>query len=267
MSSNFYIYFLILGNEIVYIGKGKNDRAKKHLPLLKENKHINTKLQNKYNKYCKKNITFLEKIVYENLSEAQAFSYEKYLIDQIGLENLCNLTVGGEGGDCITNNPRREEIIKKSAKSRIGRKISKETIEKIQKTKQEWYSSQDYIDFKNKMSDARKGKNNPMYGRKEDEEHKKERMKNFLAKPKWNKGLTKENDSRIKGPPSGKIPYNAKKIVIQNIETEEIIELPTIKSFYDLIKKELGKCNTKKAYALTAGKLEKYEKWVLLSAK
>ena len=188
MCCQFYVYCLVLNKEIIYIGKGKKDRSKKHLPLLLANKHVNQKLQNKFNKVNNKE-QLQDIIIYDNLTEELSYQYEIQLIDQIGLDNLCNLTDGGEGGDCITNNPRRSEIIEKSAKSRIGRKVSTETKQRIQAAKQKWYSSQEYEMFKKTLSETRKGDKNPMYGKKESDEHKKERMKNLLSKPRWNKGL------------------------------------------------------------------------------
>jgi len=260
MSTDFYIYCLAIDKEILYIGKGKKNRSKKHLPLLLEGKHPNPKLQNKFNKTEQKE-KLQDFIIYENLSETSAFQYEIELIKQIGIENLCNLTNGGEGGDCITNNPRRLEIIKKSATSRIGRKTSKETIQKIQNSKQNWYHSPEYEEFKKKMSESRKGSNNPMYGHKEDEESIRKRMKNCLAKPRWNKGLTKDKDSRLNGPPKGNVPVNIKSITVIDIETNEETAFIAYKYFFNYVKSKLGKCNTKKIYKMINGETEIYERW------
>ena len=87
-------------------------------------------------------------------------------------------------------------------------------------------------------------------------------MKNCLSKSRWNKGLTKEKDSRLSGP-KGKLPHNAKKIFIKDLETGKIFEFVSISSFYKHIKEAIGKCNTKKAYALAVGKIKQYEKWIL----
>lgn len=60
-------------------------------------------------------------------------------------------------------------------------------------------------EYKKKMSETRKGKNNPMYGRKLSEEQKKKISLSKKGKKNpmygiepWNKGLTKETDERIK---------------------------------------------------------------------
>ena len=71
------------------------------------------------------------------------------------------------------------------------------------------------------MSESRKGSGNPQFGKKEDELHKKMRMKNFLAKEKWNKGL--KGDSRLKGP-KGQLPYNAIHCIATHVTSKEVIE-------------------------------------------
>ena len=60
-------------------------------------------------------------------------------------------------------------------------------------------------EYKKKMSKDRKGKNNPMYGRKLSEETKKKLSDSKKGKKNpmygtepWNKGLTKETDERVR---------------------------------------------------------------------
>jgi len=267
MEEIFYVYGLFeLGTEnLLYIGKGKNDRSKKHRPLLIENKHVNPKLQNKFNSLIKNNSDVEDRIIQNNLTEQNALDREKQLIAFYGLENLCNLTEGGEGGDCLTHNPNRLQIIQKSARSRTGKKRDQHTVEKIKTKLEEWRKTEEYQSYVEKMSSERIGKNNPMYGKRETEEHKKERMKNMLSKPRWNSGLTKDNDPRIAklGVWKGKIPPNAKKIKVLDITTGEVLSFDSIKLFKDHIKTTLKKCNGKKLFKLLKKEIEVYERWKL----
>ena len=115
------------------------------------------------------------------------------------------------------------------------------------------------------MSENRIGKNNPMYGKKETEEHKKERMKNCLSKPRWNKGLTIKDDPRLEKLATwkGKLPPNAKKIKVIDITTSEVLEFNSIKAFIDHVRNILKKCNSKKVFKLLQKEIDIYERWKL----
>jgi hypothetical protein len=268
MEEIFYVYGLFeIGTEnILYIGKGKNDRSKKHIPLLLDNKHTNPKLQNKFNSLVSNNSSLEDRILANNLTEYRAFEIEKQLIEFYGLKNLCNLTRGGEGGDCLTNNPNRVDIIQKSARSRAGKKRDPKIIEKIKVKREKWRNSEEYQIYLKKMSSERIGQNNPMYGKTETEEHKKERMKNMLSKPRWNKGLTKDDDPRIAklGHRKGKLPHNAKNIKVIDINTGDILSFDSIKLFQEHIKNTLKKCNNRKLFKLLKKEEEVYERWKLM---
>lgn len=267
MEKIFYVYGLydIQTNELIYVGKGKEQRSKVHRPLLLENKHINPKLQNKFNAIIRNGSDVVDKILEDALTEADALKRETELIAFYGLDNLCNLTEGGVGGDCITHNPNREQIIEKSRLSRIGLKRSQETKDKILKKLDLWKQTEDYQNYIKELSEKRMGENNPMYGRKETEEHKKERMKNCLSKPRWNKGLTTKDDPRISKLATwkGKLPPNAKKIKVVDITTNEVLEFASIKLFRDHIKNTIKKCNSKKVFKLLQKQLDVYERWKL----
>lgn len=267
MEKIFYVYGLyqIETQEIIYVGKGKGDRSKVHKPLLIENKHRNPKLQNKFNSIINKGADIEDRILEQNLEESEALKRETELITFYGLENLCNLTEGGVGGDCITHNPKRQQIIEKSRLSRIGLKRSQETKDKMQKNLELRRHTEEYQIYLNELSEKRMGENNPMYGRKETEEHKKERMKNCLSKPRWNKGLTIKDDPRLAKLATwkGKLPPNAKKIKVVDITTNEVLEFASIKLFKDHIKNTIKKCNSKKVFKLLQKQLDIYEKWKL----
>ena len=267
MENIFYVYGLyeVSTQQIIYIGKGKGDRSKVHKPLLLESKHKNPKLQNKFNSIVRQGGDVEDKILEDNLQESEALKRETELISFYGLENLCNLTEGGAGGDCLTHNPNREIIIKKSSTSRIGLKRSQETKTKILNKLKEWKKTKEYQKYLKEMSENRIGKNNPMYGKKETEEHKKERMKNCLSKPRWNKGLTIKDDPRLEKLATwkGKLPPNAKKIKVIDITTSEVLEFNSIKAFIDHVRNILKKCNSKKVFKLLQKEIDIYERWKL----
>jgi hypothetical protein len=263
----FYIYGLYdqQTNKLLYIGKGKNARSKIHRQLLVDGKHPNPKLQNKFNLLLKNSSDIIDLIIEDGLSENEAFQKEIELISFCGIENLCNLTLGGSGGDCITNHPDRDLIIKKSATSRIGLHPSEQTRNKIRLKRIAWQQTEEYKQFIQCMSHNRTGENNPMYGYIENEEKKRQRMKNLLDKPRWNKGLTKDTDPRIKKLAvwKNKLPPNAKRVKIIEIDSNKILEFQSIKNFIEYIKHKINKCNTKKVFKLLKQEIDIYENWKL----
>lgn len=97
-----YIYFII--NKTTgerYVGQTTNfaRRKNEHLSRLKQNNHINSKLQNSWNKYGEENFV-IEKIQYDNISKEELNEEEKRYIEKYdSYENGYNLTLGGDGGD------------------------------------------------------------------------------------------------------------------------------------------------------------------------
>lgn len=81
-----------------YIGKGKDDRYYVYMHLDKNG--ANQLLKNKIRKIGVSNVKV--HFLHKNVSEEEAFSWEKYWIKYIGRRDkkegtLCNLTDGGEG--------------------------------------------------------------------------------------------------------------------------------------------------------------------------
>ena len=72
----------------------------------------------------------------QELAERERYWIAKY--DACNSPNYYNIVPGGEGGDSITHHPDRTNILKKisigTSKGQMGRKHSKETIEKIRKS-------------------------------------------------------------------------------------------------------------------------------------
>ena len=112
----FYIYKhkRISDGSTFYIGKGTGDR-------LNSNKGRNTH----WNRIVKKDGGFDSEIIKDGLSEEDAFELEIKLISEIGLDNLCNMTEGGSGGNTYT-----EETRLRISKQFTGRIVSDETRKK-----------------------------------------------------------------------------------------------------------------------------------------
>ena len=107
------------------------------------------------------------KIVFENLSEIEAFELEKELIAKYGYEHLTNMTVGGEGPSGVVFS---KETIAKRIESRKGYRHSSETIEKMSQTK---------------------------LGRKKTEEHKEKLSQSLMGKKRSLESIQKQKQSTI----------------------------------------------------------------------
>jgi group I intron endonuclease len=97
-----------------YIGSSKNidKRIKRHFNDLLNNKHNNIHLQRVYNKYGKD--IFIVEII-EKCNQEDLLIKEQFYLNT--LSPKYNIAKQAKGGDNITNNPKREEIIKKITKS------------------------------------------------------------------------------------------------------------------------------------------------------
>jgi len=206
-------------NSKIYIGSSFNieSRLKKHFTQLKNQNHINPHLQSAYNKYgCN---DFISEII-ELCSVEDLISREQFWMDftkcydrKIGFNN-CRMA------DRPLGYRHTDEAKKKMSKSKRGKKLTQEHIDKIKKSNTGKRRTREQ---RKRMSESKKGAKNPMFGKKESEEHKKKRMKNCLSVPRWNKGLTKDVDSRLQKLATweGKLPPNAIKCTLINIKTQE----------------------------------------------
>lgn len=95
---HFYVYALIdpRDNKPYYIGKGCNGRVKRHFNdsqlVVNNPKNEKIKKLQKLNLEPKRHTLKLRR----NLSESEAFELEAFVIEEIGLENLTNITAGGK---------------------------------------------------------------------------------------------------------------------------------------------------------------------------
>ena len=97
-----------------YIGSAKDidRRWWEHKNDLKKNKHINPKLQHAWDFYGETNFEF---IILENVIECELFKREQFYLDMFKphmKEIGYNINPSAYGGDTITNNPNKEQIIK-----------------------------------------------------------------------------------------------------------------------------------------------------------
>jgi hypothetical protein len=101
-------------NKVFYVGKGtKNKNGQRS----ESDKNRNKWWHNVVNK----DGGFDVEIYKDNLNENEAFQLEKQLIEDIGLENLVNITEGGVGGDTLSKHPNISEIGKKISQHHKGK--------------------------------------------------------------------------------------------------------------------------------------------------
>lgn len=192
---------------VFYIGKGRENRYKAHLYRAKtwiakgkpancgsHNLHLLRLISKIWDQGQEPHIEIIERF---NI-EKDAYSFEMKMIEN-HKSTICNLTLGGEGfsGDI-------------------------ETRRKMSEKRKEWLRTEAGQSWKKMMSEARVGLKNPSYGKIEDEDHKRDRMKNMLEKERWNKG--RAGDPRCKGHPKGELPHNARACRATNELSSEIVE-------------------------------------------
>jgi group I intron endonuclease len=174
-------------------------------------------LQNAYNLYGPNNFKWE---ILEICKIDQLLIVEQYWMDKtqcydrnIGFNNCLK-------ADRPLGYKHTDQNKKLMSKLKKGKKLRPETVYKISQANRGKKRTKEQ---KEKMSKSKIGNKNPMYGKKEDNEHKKNRMKNMLSVPRWNKGLTKNDDPRIKklATRTGQIPHNALKCKLINLKTQD----------------------------------------------
>lgn len=190
-------------NGKVYVGSAINisDRFLDHKQMLKRNKHHSTKLQNSVNKHGVENFTFE---IIEECSKELLIEREQYWIDTLdsyksgyncrpNASNMLNFVFSAES----------KEKMKKSQKGLhsgtkhplYGKKHSEETKEKIRISKIGKKLSEE---TRNKMSKIRKGRDSPMKGKKHSEETKEKISKNHRSIKGEKNPASKLNETLVK---------------------------------------------------------------------
>lgn len=116
-------------NNRIYIGSAKNlnNRWLRHLNDLKNNKHVNIHLQRAFNKYGEGAFIF---DIIEKCEENSLFGREQYYLDNLKPE--FNIGKNACGGDNLSNNPNKEDIINR-IKETVNKNISSMTEEERKK--------------------------------------------------------------------------------------------------------------------------------------
>ena len=143
-----------------YIGKGKEHRVE-------SDKGRNTH----WKRIVKKDGGFDSEIIKDGLSEDEAFNLEVKLISEIGLDNLCNMTEGGSGGDTRKSyTPAETDLwLKRKSEAQTGKisywkgkkrpahsdKMKQLVKEGVYKDNGKWFPTEE---TKQKMSEAAKRK-------------------------------------------------------------------------------------------------------------
>lgn len=172
----FYVYFLIdpRTDAVFYVGKGSGDRISYHTRLIVSGEiHYNRRLHNKIAKILRLGLRPIEFKVFEIDDEQAAFEMEKEEIARIGIDNLCNLTEGGEGSSGFEHT---EEAKRKISLGNRGKKRSEEHKKKISLANKgnTWNKGRILPDsHRSNISDSMIGENNPFYGRTHSQETRK----------------------------------------------------------------------------------------------
>lgn len=160
-----------------YIGSSEDLRKRKkgHLTALQKNRHHNAKLQAIYNRHGVDDLRFVVVKLIQNRS--RAYALEDRLIKASGSDKkLLNIGLGARGGDNLSLNPRRKEIVARIADSVHERMSSMTAKEK-------------------KAVFGRVGSSNGMWGKTHDEDTRRKISQANSGKSR-NKGVPKSAEHR-----------------------------------------------------------------------
>jgi hypothetical protein len=97
-------------NVNVYIHKKKDDGLVFYVGQGKGNRYKSKNHRNKIWNQIVSEHGFIYEILNENVTREDALELEKKYISEYGIENLCNMTIGGIGGDVISFNIDRKSL-------------------------------------------------------------------------------------------------------------------------------------------------------------
>lgn len=231
--------YVIKCNQIdkIYIGSSKNifKRFNRHKKDLENNKHHNIYLQRAYLKYGKETFEFevIEETFIEELREI-----EQMYLDCLDFKFLFNISKSSTGGDLISNHPLNFEFRKlqsklisernaKLTKSELKEKFGQPGILNGMYGKKHTEETKNILSIKAK--DYHKNNPNPMLGKSLSKEA---RKKISIASSKrtgnknsfYGKTHTEENKNKMKLARLGRIPTNAKVVLIDGFKYASIEE-------------------------------------------
>jgi hypothetical protein len=155
----YYVYVIYcqekyLESTVVYVGKGKDGRLRNHLYMLINHetpKRLNKHLFNKCKKILKNGGSVFGEKIGEGLTEGDALSLEASKIEEIGIDNLCNISPFG----CMNTPPR-------------GTDTHREYIQKISEASKRRWSDPNYkekmVKIRQGQGRRQRGANHPMFG-------------------------------------------------------------------------------------------------------
>jgi len=175
---NYYTYSLIdpSTNKPFYFGKGQDQRMYEHVKAVSRGRipNGNNHLHNKIRKILGQENEIKYDVLCESKNEKICLIIEEFAIKYHGIENLCNLTMGGES--CVHS----EETRRKMSKSHKGIGLSDET--------------------KLRMSIARRGEKHHMFGKKHTDASKRK-----MSEIKKGKFVTDETRKKMSKAAKGRI--------------------------------------------------------------
>lgn len=111
MEKEYYVYELKFDTGQIYVGSTGDikNRLNRHIYDMRSDRHGNMNVQNLYNM----NHTFVVTL-HRVESRESAFTIEQLFIDRYLSLGIClNISLNAKGGDNLTNNPNRENIIER----------------------------------------------------------------------------------------------------------------------------------------------------------
>jgi hypothetical protein len=153
---SYYVYALCSpAGTPFYIGKGKGQRIFNH--ERKARKGVESHTARKIRSIMEAGGEIQRQILWDDLSEEDAFTFERFAIATLGMDNLTNKTAGGEGKaplSPIMGRKHNEETKRKMSESHRGKRFTEEHCSKIAIAKRGMKQSDEH---RRKNGDARRG--------------------------------------------------------------------------------------------------------------
>jgi len=160
--SHFYVYMYLDQNNVpFYIGKGNGNRYKVQSHLREDQAF----LKNKINKVGNSNVKI--HFLHKDISEEEAFRWERYWIKYIGRRDLkegtlCNLTDGGEGQSGFIHSEESKQKMRKAHKGEKNSMYGKSHTEVAKQKMCTIHKGKTHSDeTREKMSKSQKGRKHP----------------------------------------------------------------------------------------------------------